>query len=92
MAKYQLLRHTCADVVDVKVAALPADRRVKDHLQQQIAELFLEVGRVAGFVRVLDGVKCFVRLFKQILGERGVGLLKVPRAASGSTEALHHGD
>ena len=51
--------------------------RMEDHLQQQVAQLLLQVGEVAA----LDGVGDLVGFLDRVGGDGGEGLLQVPRAA-----------
>ena len=65
------------DVGQVEDAGLGGQLGVEDDLEQQVAELAGELGRGAGLERVVD----LVGLLEQVLAERLVGLLAVPRAA-----------
>ena len=56
--------------------------RVEDDLEQQVAELAGELRRRAALERVVD----LVRLLEEVVAQRGVGLLPVPRAAVGLAE------
>ena len=67
------------DVGQVEDAGLRGELGVQDDLEPQVAELAGQLGRRAGLQRVVD----LVGLLEQVLAERGVGLLAVPRAAVG---------
>ena len=67
------------DVAQVEDAVLGGELRVQDDLEQQVAELPGELGRGAGLERVVD----LVRLLEQVVAQRRVGLLAVPRTAVG---------
>ena len=60
---------------------------VEKHLQEQIAQFFGEMGKVAA----LDGVKNFVGFFKRVFANGVEGLFAIPGAAAGSAEAGHNG-
>ena len=72
------------DVGQVEDAGLGGELRVEDDLEQQVAELAGQLGRRAGLERVVD----LVRLLEQVLAQRGVGLLAVPRAAVGLAQSV----
>ena len=55
---------------------------VEDDLQQEVAELFCEVGVVAA----LDGVEDLVGLFQSVFSNRVEGLFAVPGAAAGAAQ------
>ena len=59
----------------VNVAGFRGKLGMEDHLQQQVAEFFGQLGRVAGLNRFDD----FVGFFDHIFAERLRGLLPVPR-------------
>ena len=67
------------DVGHVEHAGLGRELRVEDDLEQQVAELARELRGRARVERVVD----LVRLLEQVVAQRGVGLLPVPRAAVG---------
>ena len=64
----ELLRNTGGDIVDSKVPLLGSDGRVKDNLQEEITQFFLQIRSVTCRIGLMDCVKGFVRLFEQILG------------------------
>ena len=70
------------------VARLLGDPGVEDDLEQHVAELLGEVGRVAG----ADGVDDLVGLLDEVGGEGLVGLLGVPGAAAGRAQPVHRRD
>ncbi len=70
------------DVGEVEDAGLGRELGVQDDLEPQVAELAGELGRRARLERVVH----LVRLLEQVLAQRGVGLLLVPRAAVGGTQ------
>ena len=53
---------------------------------QQIAELFAKMMRVL----FIDRFQHFVNFLDDITAQRGMGLLRVPRATSRRTQAGHH--
>ena len=67
------------DVGQVEDAGLGRQLGVEDDLEQQVAELPGELRRGARLERVVD----LVGLLEQVLAQRGVGLLAIPRAAVG---------
>ena len=71
-------------VGNAKAALVLGDDGVKDHLQEQIAQLLGKFARVAGF----HGVECFVGFLDQVLAQRFMGLLTVPGAAAWAVQAL----
>src|SRR5437764_10321962 len=92
MTKDQFLSYAAGDFVNRKVTLLFGDRRMKDHLEQQIAELFFEIRNIAGLIGLLNGIESLVRLFEQVLCQRRIRLLAVPRAAARSSQASHYRD
>ena len=73
----------CDDVGEGERAALLGHARVIDDLQQQIAELVLQVGEVAARDRVGD----LVGLLDGVGRDRREGLLEVPGAAAAGRAA-----
>ena len=65
------------DVGQVEDAGLGGELGVEHDLEQQVAELAGQRRRGAGLERVVD----LVGLLEQVLAQRWVGLLAVPRAA-----------
>ena len=82
MAVTQLVVHRAGDIGEGEPPGLRRDRRVEEHLEQDIAELFLE--RVDALVGVgrqpVDRLEELVALLEQVPLERLVGLLTVPGA------------
>ena len=58
---------------------------MEDHLEEEIAQLFLEGSGATG----LDGFQDFVRLLDQVRLQGSPRLLAVPRTAVGCTKAQH---
>ena len=56
------------------------------HLEQQVAELLAQRLGTA----TVDGVENLVRLLEQVWPECAMGLLPIPGAAAGRTQALDH--
>src|ERR1700678_871110 len=74
------------DAAEIKQARLFRHARVKDDLQQEVAKLLAQIfGPCA-----LDRVGHFVGLFDGERGDRGEGLLDVPRAAGDGIAQRHH--
>jgi hypothetical protein len=66
------------NIVCAELATLFCDHRVKQHLQEQIAELFAHQRRAA----VPDGLIELVRFFNEIWSQRLVSLRRVPLATA----------
>ena len=79
MAPHDLRGDRRLDVGEVEDALLGGQLGVEHDLQPQVAELAGQLGRGAGLERVVD----LVGLLEQVLAQRLVGLLAVPRAAVG---------
>ena len=105
VAADELRDEGCRDVVDVeggvrggarvgrRVRALGRDAGVEEHLEQEVAELLLDVlvtVRAVGQPR--DRLGDLSRLLEGVRGERLVRLLRVPRAATGAAQPVHHRD
>ncbi len=90
MTAYQLGDDVSRDVVDgpAAVRVLSSDARMEDHLEQQVTELLAQVIAVAG----LDRLDRLVGLLDQVGDQRLVGLLRVPGAAAGRAQPVHHRD
>ena len=65
----------------VNCALLGGQGGVEDDLEQQVAELLLEVVVAVASVQLVDGLEDLVGLLEQVAGEAAVGLRLVPRAA-----------
>ena len=83
VATDDLRRQGGPDVGHVEHARLGGQLRVEDHLEQQVAELAGQLRRRAALERVVD----LVRLLEEVVPQRGVRLLPVPRAAVRLPEA-----
>ena len=88
MPVHQLVHDALDDVVDGEAALATPELGLKDHLQQEVAQLFAQGPAV---VRV-DGVDDLARLFEDVLAQRLERLLPVPGAPAGAEEAPHHPD
>ena len=83
----QLVGDAAGDVLEGEpVRGLGGDLGVEDHLEQQIAELLPKMIMVAG----LDRLDRLAGLLDQVLHQREVGLLGVPRALP--AQPGHHRD
>ena len=71
-----LARHAAGDVVERELAGLLGDHGVDHHLEQQVAELVAQRGRVARLDRLDD----LLGLLAHVGDQRGVGLLALPGA------------
>jgi hypothetical protein len=76
---------TLQEVSHGELADLLGQTRVEDHLEEQIAELLLELPRVSGLDR-LENLVCFL---DQIGLQRGARLLTVPGAAGRPAQPCH---
>ena len=76
------------DVVGAERPFTAPEFAQEDHLQEQIAQLFAQIGAVAG----VDGVDDFARFFEHVLLEARDTLLAVPGTPVGGQEALHQLD
>jgi hypothetical protein len=84
---WSLVRDPAGHVLQVVASRLlTGDRGVKDHLQQQITQLLAEQLTVAG----LDGLNRLGGLLDQVLHQRAMRLLGIPRATF--TQPGHHLD
>ena len=80
MAAYELVAELLEHVVDGEGARFGADLAVKQHLEQHVAQLFLELGEVAS----IDGIERFVGLLDEVGLQRLVGLLSIPGQPPGA--------
>ena len=87
MAPDDLRRDRGLDVGQVEHAGLGGELRVEHDLQPQVAELAGELRRGTRLERVVD----LVRLLEQVVAQRLVRLLAIPRAAVGRPEAVADG-
>ena len=84
MAAHDLARDRGLDVGQVEDARLGRELGVEDDLEEQVAELLGERRRRPALERVVD----LVGLLEEVLAERRVGLLAVPRAAVGLAQPV----
>ena len=77
MARLHLREETFRHVAEVECTALLGDHAVKEHLEQQVAELLAQQRVVAGADRVVH----LVRFLDQIWAQRLVRLRRIPLAA-----------
>ncbi len=77
----QVLRH----IAQVEVSGFRRHLRVEEDLQQQVAELVLQLRPGA----TLDGVKDLVGLLQRVRLDGVEGLLAIPRTTAGSAQAGH---
>ncbi len=88
MTPHHLARHVVGDVLEREAPRLGRDVGVEEHLVQHVAELFDEV-----VIRpALDRLDQFGALLDEVLHERRVRLLAIPRAAPGSPQAFEGRD
>ena len=82
VAAVELVVHAAGDVGEGELARLGGEGGVEHDLEQQVAQLLLEVlVALAGLgVDAVEGVDDLVGLLEQVALERLVGLLLVPRA------------
>ncbi len=98
VAGHQLVVHAAGHLGQVEPPLLGRQAGVEEDLEQQVAQLLFEVvdrldlDAVAGLGpgQLVDGVDHLVGLLQEVAGERGVGLLAVPRAvlAQAADEAV----
>ena len=89
MAVDELVVDAPRHVGEGELALLGGQGGVEHHLEQQVAQLLLEVAvavaagdiELAAWVEGIDRLQHLVGLLQQVPGEGGVGLLPVPRAA-----------
>ena len=84
MAAHDLAADRLLDVGQVEGAGLRGQLGVQNDLEVEVAELARQLGRGAPVESVVD----LVRLLEQMLLERGVRLLAVPRAAVGLAQPV----
>src|SRR5688572_29060972 len=65
---------------------------MKDHLEQKIAQFFLQVRCIARRVRFLNGVEGLISLFDKVLRKRCIRLFCIPRTTPWGAKTLHDGD
>src|SRR5260221_2177324 len=86
MTANQLLDERARNVVNVERSRVGAHLRVENYLQQQITELLRDVLIGPRF----DRFQQLVRLVQQMLRERLMRLLGIPRTSAGSTQSRHN--
>ena len=85
MTAHELVADRVDRVADREVAGFLADARQEDGLEQEVAELFAEVRRLAAF----DRLEHLVGFLEHERAQRGVRLLAVPRAAVRRAQRAH---
>ena len=82
VAGVELVVDAPGDVGQRELALLGGQHGVEHHLEQEVAELLLQLleAGARGHVDVVDRLEHLVGLLEQVTGEAGVGLLAVPRA------------
>ncbi|MNE40600.1 hypothetical protein D3C80_1346300 [compost metagenome] len=86
MTENQLVIQSLDDIKDTEGAELFFNLGVKHNLQQQIAKLLLHVIRII----LIKGLQHFVGFLNQILAQRFMRLLTVPRAALRASQGVHN--
>jgi len=77
MPPEQFLDDAPGDVIEIEASFLGGDLRMKNRLQQKIAQFLAKIGVVV----LIDRLDDFVRFLDQARAQAGVRLLPVPRAA-----------
>ena len=85
VAPDQLTIETGNHIRDIEVARLVCHLRIKDHLQQEIAQLLAKISPIAP----LDGVEDLVALLERIFPYGVEALLTIPGAAIGTAQPCH---
>ena len=85
MAAHELVGHGARDVRDREASGLGGELRLKDHLQEEVAELVAERVRIIAF----DRLEHLVRLLDHVGAEALGRLLAIPRAAAGAAQPCH---
>ena len=81
MAVHELVVDHARDVGEREPTLLGGEGGVEEHLEEQVAELLLEVTDGLGrSVEAVDRFEHLVGLLEQMAGERAMGLLPIPRA------------
>ena len=78
MARLHLGNETPGHISDVESTALLGDNRMKEHLQENVAQFFAHLSLIAVAKRIVQ----LVRFFDEVRAERVVGLGRIPLAAS----------
>lgn len=87
MPANQLAIQMIDHIGDGEVSLVCGHLRIEEHLQQQVAEFFGEMRKIAA----LDGVEHLVGFFERVLANGVEALLAIPRAAAGRAQARHNG-
>ncbi len=82
----QLAVEMIEDLGNCEVAFVRRHLGVKKHLQQQVAEFFSQVRKVAA----LDCVEDLIGLFEGVFANRVEGLFAVPGASTGRPQPRHN--
>jgi hypothetical protein len=85
MPPHQLVVQMVQHIGNGEMALVGRHLRIKQHLQQQVAQLLGQVRKVAP----LNGVEDLVGLFQRVFADGIEGLFAVPRAAAGSPQPRH---
>ncbi len=82
MAAHELVVDHAGDVGEREPALLRGERGVEEHLEEQVAELLLEMARPSSLdaVERVDRLERLVGLLEEMTGERAMRLLSIPRA------------
>lgn len=88
MAPHQLPVQSLDHFDDREVARLGRHLGVEEHLEQQVAELLLQVLPIPA----LDRIEHLIRLFKCVFSDRIEALLAIPRAAAWGAQPSHDRD
>ena len=86
MAINELVGDPRCDITQGEVAAFFFDNGMENDLQQQVAEFLFKRSHIVAVERI----KHLVCFFQQRGAQAFVGLLRIPRAAAGSTEPMHN--
>ncbi len=87
MPPHQLAVQLVEHIGDGEMALVGRHLGIKQHLQQQVAQLLGQMRKVAP----LDGVEDLVGLFQRVFANGIEGLLAVPRAAARRAQPRHDG-
>src|SRR5579883_3167646 len=86
MAANQLIANRFGDISQIKATIPLLDRRLKNHLKQQIAKFVA----MCCWIVFIDRLQHLISFFDQIVFESNQGLLAVPGTASRRKQALHN--
>jgi len=86
MPPRELICDSLSHVMKVESPSLPSQLRVKDYLDENIAEFFLEVRPVL----VINGFEDLMDFLDQVGLQRAMILLKIPRASGFRVAELSH--